>query len=149
MAATDYERDGKNVLVIYTPTDEDYERRIKVAQRELESECILKKSSITIKEDPFWNLPRGVKDSPYGRQQVRKWNQQSDARAFVESFCNPIVEVIIDRDAMVRRDNRYTRRCEEERETNQFICEERRTGKNEMTTDQWAKLKTYYTYFRY
>ena len=50
---------------------------------------------------------------------------------------------------MGRRDNRYTRQCEEEMETNQFICEEKRTGKDEMTSNEWAKLKTHYTYFRY
>ena len=75
-------------------------------------------------------------------------NQQSEARWFVKSFCNP-PKVSINRDAMVKRDKKRTRKCFEETQTNQFVCEEWRTNKKEMSRDEWFKLKTHYTYFRY
>ena len=143
MAATDYERGGKNVLVIYTPTDEDYEREMIRAQNQLEDECRRERTKIMRDKPDFTTGSRRQNNN----NRV-DWAYSQQSKAFVESFCNQPV-VSIDRDAMVRRDNRYTRRCEEERETNQFICEERRTGKNKMTTDEWAKLKTHFTYFRY
>ena len=37
----------------------------------------------------------------------------------------------------------------EETETNQFVYEEWRTNKDEMSSTEWFNLKTHYTYFRY
>ena len=45
--------EGEDVLVVTTPTDEDYEKAQKDAQRDLEIKCATNRRSITIEEDPL------------------------------------------------------------------------------------------------
>ena len=114
MAVTDYERGGKDVLVRYIPTDEDYETAKRVALNELKGKCAIQRALL---------LPHHYKSTIISFSQRDRWNSHLEAKEFVTSFCTP-PKVSVDISAMGRRDNRYKRQCEEERETNQFICEE-------------------------
>ena len=71
-----------------------------------------------------------------------------EAARFVEKFCDkPLASV--ESFTRTNRDEENTRKCFEERETNQFACEERKTNKEELSSDEWSKIKPTYTYFRY
>ena len=139
LAATDYEEGGRSVLVIDKPTDEDYEMEQRRALRELEAKCANQRALL---------LPHHYQSTITNYPQRERWNYHLEAKEFVTSFCSP-PKVSVDRDLMTERRNLYTRGCEEETSTNQFVCEERRTGKKQMTQDEWSELKTHYTYFRY
>ena len=134
---------GKEVVVVRTPTDEDYEREMIRAQKQLEDECRRERAQIMRHKPDFTTVSwrQKTKDSI-------AWAYLQQSKAFVEQLCSPPL-ASVDRDAMVRRDEWKTRKCFDEFETKQFVCEEWRTNKDEMTTDEWAKLKTHYTYFRF
>ena len=137
LAAKDYEEGGKSVLVLDEPSDEDYEMAMRDAQSDLNYKCAVERAKL---------LPQHAKDNYLIRGE--RWNAHLKAKDFVTRRCTP-PKVSVSRGGMTERLNLYTRRCEEETSTNQFVCEERRTGKKEMTMDEWSNLKTHYTYFRY
>ena len=61
-----------------------------------------------------------------------------EAARFVEKFCDkPLASV--ESFTRTNRDEEKTRKCFEERETN----------KEELSSDEWSKIKPTYTYFRY
>ena len=134
---------GKEVVVVRTPTDEDYEREMRRAQNQLEDECRRERTKIMRDKPDF--TTGSLRQNTNNRID---WAYSQLSKAFVEQSCNsPVASV--DRDAMVRRDEWKTRKCFDEFETKHFVCEERRTNKDEMSSYEWAKLKTHYTYFRY
>lgn len=141
IAKDNFLREGKDVVVVYVPTDEDQEKAQKEAQKELESKCALETAKLMSKNPEKLELPPLIK-----RRLIRKWGDHLIAKDFVNSFCNPPVVVV---NRPTERLNRRTRRCEEEKVTNQFVCEESKTNKDELSLDEWGNIKVRYSYFRY
>tara|TARA_B100000424_G_C22793498_1_gene426028 strand:- start:243 stop:548 length:306 start_codon:yes stop_codon:yes gene_type:complete len=82
------------------------------------------------------------------RNDLISWGYSQNAKAFVEQNCEPPIAVV-DREAMTESKWRWKRKCEDEAQTRQFVCEQRKTDKEEMSLEEWEVIKVRYSYFRY
>ena len=144
---TNYRREGGQVLVIEKATDAVYEQKLKREQRELEQTCIEERQKIMEKEPVLQGENTNYNRNVY-RNDLISWRYSLQAKAFVEQNCEPPIAVV-DREAMTESKRRWTRKCEDETQTRQFVCEQRKTNKEEMSLEEWEAIKVRYSYFRY
>ena len=130
---------GKKVVVLWEEIDKDYQKVSKMTEEELEDRCVQEKGFI-LTDDQKSGL--AFRDKPL----LHDFSNQ--AEEFVEKFCDkPLASV--ESFTKTRQLDKKTRECFEETETNQFVCSENKTNKEELSWDEWVELKTHYTYFRY
>ncbi len=130
---------GKEVVVITTPTDREIEDAKKDARIKRARECKRAEEKLN-----------SAINHPYGKGKIANTIAIAYARQEVAEKCslNPNADEI-NKETLTRRVTKNTRKCFDEFETRQFVCETSKTNKDEMTWEEWLELKTYYTYFRY
>ena len=128
--------EGKEVVVVDVPTDDEVEEQNYWEKSLLVGTCKTVKEHLRTGEDPT------------GKPIAFAYLQQK--RAFVEEKCsNPELTPIQTKETLTKRTKEKNRLCNEEQETSQFVCKEWKVSGDEIMKDKWRDLEPTYSYFRY
>ncbi len=133
-------RDGKEVVVVYVPTDEWVEQKRKEAKDYAKERCETAKKKMN---DEITKQTRRIKLG----MKIDE-NAVISAREDRDLLCGEW-DYHGNKESLTERHKKNTRTCNFERETNQFVCKERKVRGDEIMGKDWAKLQPNYTYFRY
>ena len=128
-ARSNFLKGGKEIVVLDIPTDEEVERQVQ--------------SEKTFRE---WSC-KYVRDDFSATHHVNP-EYVHERREFVEQHCDE-APIGITKETLTKRKTVFTRSCNHEEETSQFVCKELKVRGDEITREDWDDLKPTYTYFRY
>lgn len=137
-AAINYERESKEVIVSTLPSLDEVRRETKKRQTELARECRKQEQKLNASQ------PTDEIAIAYYNLDNAEWKAK----------CLPSPEdefslELEDIDELTKVERKQPIVCNEEKETNQFVCKKWRTNKEEMNGGDWLWMKPNYSYFRY